>query len=116
MQYGQPWLPALVMAAKVSYLAGPQVVDCCPASGPTQPAERMSVAGSPELRAGLRTPITWLSPRLLPPASAVSSPVNRLPSGSVYVPSGSGRMRRILPLGLLVWPAVRRASAKETPL
>ena len=28
----------VVMAAKVSYLAGPQVVDGCPASGPTQPA------------------------------------------------------------------------------
>src|SRR5690606_41304774 len=56
------------------------------------------------------------SPRVLPPPSAVSSPVNRLPSGSVYVPSGSGWMRRILPLRLLVLPAVRRASAKDAPL
>ena len=38
MQYGQPRLPALVMAANVSYFAGPQVVEGALASGPTQPA------------------------------------------------------------------------------
>ncbi|CAM5522937.1 hypothetical protein SCALM49S_09134 [Streptomyces californicus] len=58
MQYGQPWLPALVIAANVSYFAGPHVVEGEPASGPTQPAYRVSVAGSIEMRAGLRTPIT----------------------------------------------------------
>ncbi len=58
MQYGQPWLPALVIAANVSYLAGPQVVLGAPASGPTQPAYSVSVDLSTEIRAGLRTPIT----------------------------------------------------------
>ncbi|CAM5588008.1 hypothetical protein SALBM311S_04302 [Streptomyces alboniger] len=58
MQYGQPRLLALVITAKVSYLAGPQVVDGALASGPTQPAYRVSVCLSTEMRAGLRTPIT----------------------------------------------------------
>src|SRR5918992_3417614 len=58
MQYGQPRLPALVMTAAVSYLAGPQVVFGLPASGPTQPASSQLVSGSTASRVGLRTPIT----------------------------------------------------------
>lgn len=58
MQYGQPRLLALVMTANVSYLAGPQVVEGAEASGPTQPAYRMSVCRSTKIRAGFLTPIT----------------------------------------------------------
>ncbi len=46
------------MAANVSYFAGPQVVEGALASGPTQPAYRVSVAVSTEIRAGFLTPIT----------------------------------------------------------
>ena len=47
-----------MIAAKVSYFAGPQVALGSAASGPTQPAYRVSVFLSTEIRDGLRTPIT----------------------------------------------------------
>src|SRR6266496_4565153 len=58
MQYGQPWLPALVMIVAVSYLAGPSSGLGFDASGPTQPAVSQLVSGSIAIRAMLRTPIT----------------------------------------------------------
>src|SRR4051794_29709058 len=114
MQYGQPWLPAEVRIVAVSYFAGPHVSLGPPASGPTHPAVSQLFTLSQASRAMLRTPITQISGRVLPPPSSL--PVNRLPLGIVYVPSASGWIRMILPLRSLVLPAVRRASWNEVPL
>src|SRR5687767_951547 len=103
-KYGQPKLPGFLAWLNSSYPLGP-LVESCPASGPISPQYTTEVTGFTAILYGFLVPITYISGRVF------SVPFGkRFPSGTVYVPSGSGCIRKIFPFRSFVFEALLCAS------